>query len=458
MARQPEYGFWAERLKEYESSIAKWRLDECSWADIAVMIQGREGVQCSSSTVRKWWHNRDGDSNETKGSPENEGAEDFERDEIINRQTFRAPLIRSIEDLFRELNIDETEWEVTHFRPNYWEAWGGQDVGVVSLMGVRPQLRRKTVENDPAKMQELFHDLARHLGEQAPGPRPQRPPQRDDEPHLHLMGIVDVHVGMQAWAEETGGNYDVDIACRDAKEASAGLIASVAPYRIERTVVLVGNDNIHIDHLEKGKIGTTTSGTPQDVDSRPAKIFRRAIDMHVQQVEDALAVSEYVDVITVPGNHDEHTSVRLGEVIKAWYRNEPRVTVDSTHTLRKFYPWGDNLLMFTHGLEVTRKREHLAFLMLDEAPDQGIDLREHRHREVITGHNHSKKRLEHAKRIESVSESRGVRIRSLPALTAVDYWHKKQGYAHTRAATGLVYRKSGGVAAEHEWIPKPRNG
>lgn len=140
---------------------------------------------------------------------------------------------------------------------------------------------------------------------------------------------------------------------------------------------------------------------------------------------------------------------KLGEVLEAWYRHDPEVQVLNTPMKRKYYGWGRNVWMFTHGEELRRQRDNLALIFATECPPL-IWTAGDRCREVITGHNHVNLQGKYHPTSE-VSETRAIRVRSLPALTAEDSWHYEEGYKHRRSGTALVYRQSGGVLGIHEF-------
>lgn len=58
------------------------------------------------------------------------------------------------------------------------------------------------------------------------------------------------------------------------------------------------------------------------------KIVEVAGRLHVRTVDAQLREHKRVIVRILPGNHDEHSAVALAYFLLAWYRNEPRVTVD----------------------------------------------------------------------------------------------------------------------------------
>ncbi len=162
----------------------------------------------------------------------------------------------------------------------------------------------------------------------------------------------------------------------------------------------------------------------------------------------------------IPGNHDEQTTYKLGEVLQAWYRNDPRVDVkydveseDEAYwpRRRQYYQYGHNALMFTHGMEYKRKRDPLPLLFATECPP--MIWATTTHREVHTGHNHIRMSGRYQPE-QDVTETRAIITRSLPGLTPEDAWHYQQGYKHAQAGTALVFRRSGGIAGLHEFTPE----
>ena len=66
------------------------------------------------------------------------------------------------------------------------------------------------------------------------------------------------------------------------------------------------------------------------------------------------------------GNHDYHTSVAIAHFLKAWYRNEPRVTVDTSPSLFWFRTFGQNFIAAHHGHET--KAEDMPMKMAAARP------------------------------------------------------------------------------------------
>lgn len=361
--------------------------------------------------------------------------------------------IRSLDDLVEVFAVDLDVWEVSEYKINSWEQHSVQK-GVVPLYQAKARLvRRETPWAEAAR--EVWDDFIRDAREHAPLPtRIERPRllSPGGNPTLAVLAINDPHLGMLAWGKETGAApQDLDIAVEDYGAAVAALLPFARFYPTARILHIVGNDMQHADTAAATgrRGGATTAGTAQDMDTRLAKIFTAARRSAVAAIDAALSIAP-VDVVVVPGNHDHEQSYRLGETLSAWYRNMPEVNIQFSPNKRQFYRYGSNVFMLTHGEEYQRQRDNLPTIFATECPPElwvGAE-----HREILTGHNHRLLEGRYHPTSE-VSETRGIRTRSLPGLTSTDAWHHENGYRHRRAATVLMYRQSGGVAGYHEHNP-----
>lgn len=253
-------------------------------------------------------------------------------------------------------------------------------------------------------------------------------------PHLFEVDVFDAHFGKMCWTEETGNNYDLKIAERIYLNAIDDLLAYAQHFPIERFLLPMGNDFIHIDHYH----GTTTRGTPQDFDTRYAKIIQTAFMALVHAIDKMIEVAP-VDIILVMGNHDKHASYHIARELASWYRLTDAVDVDYTFRDRKYYRYGDTLLGFTHSDEVRSKFQVLPNLMAQEEPKLWAETK---HREWHLGHWHSKAKHERL----PMQEVDGVIIRTLSSISGTDAWHYAKGYHSTRAAEGYLWAHNGGYS------------
>jgi hypothetical protein len=305
-------------------------------------------------------------------------------------------------------------------------------------------------------IEQCVEDMKTHAPRYAPPLGKQHKLVDLAEPTLMEIAIFDPHIGMLAWGKEVGAPYDTDIAVRDYGLAADKLLSYHVHYNVDRVLFLVGNDLLHVDGLAQSvgggaRGGATSAGTPQDIDTRLPRMFTAARRAVVAAIDKARLIAP-VDVLVVPGNHDEQSMYRMGEVLNAWYRLDERVSVIYGPNRRKYYGYPEhkprNALMFVHGEDYRRQRDNLPLQFATECPPE---LWVHStHREIHTGHNHIKMEGRYTP-TSGVDETRGIRTRSLPGLTPEDSWHYKEGYKHRRTASVLFFRASGGVEGLHEF-------
>ena len=375
------------------------------------------------------------------------------REETVTVSGKKFRDVRNLDDLVAFFDVDLDVWEVKswHVGGSEWDQNAEKGIVAQSVKLTAHFVRRPTEERNKAL--EIVWQAVEDMGGHSPA---YTPVDRADslgggDPMLFELAIHDPHFGMLAWGSEVGGDsYDLKIAIQDYRAAVEHLLALARLYNTERILYVVGHDTQHINQtglMQKG--GATAKGTPQDVDGRIAKIFT-AIRRAVVEGIDAARLIAPVDVVVVPGNHDPDEMYKLGEVLSAWYRQDPEVNIQYSANKRQFYSFGANLFLLTHGEEYRRKRESLPLIMATESPKQAwVDST---CREIHTGHNHVNMQGGYYPTAEA-DETRAIRTRSLPGLTATDAWHHENGYRHQRAATALIYRKSGGFAGLHEFKP-----
>lgn len=170
-----------------------------------------------------------------------------------------------------------------------------------------------------------------------------RVPRTTQKDLLAVYPMGDPHIGMFAWAKETGQDFDLGIAERNLVDAADHLI-ELAPPAHAGMVMNLG-DMVHAD----GKSNTTSAGTRLDVDTRWAKVVGVAIRTMRRLIDRALLKHRVVHVISKPGNHDEHTGLLLAMCLAMYYENNPRVQVDTTPDVFSYHRHGKCLIGVTHG-------------------------------------------------------------------------------------------------------------
>lgn len=287
---------------------------------------------------------------------------------------------------------------------------------------VRGQWVKSTLDNE--KREQIMREGLMAATESLPA-LPARKLKGDwNKDLLAVYPIGDPHIGMMAWAEETGDNWDLGIAESMHCQAMDTLVAA-APHT-EKAVIINLGDLLHFDSMEAK---TPRSGHMLDADGRYAKVIRIAVKTLRQCVESALKKHKEVHVISAIGNHDETGALWLALMLEQIYRNEPRVTVDTSPSVFNYYRFGKTLLGVHHGH--TCKPEKLPGVMAaDRAEDWGLS----KHRYWMMGHIHH----------ESKKEYPGCSVESFGTLAGKDAYAANGGWRSERTMQMVVFHKEFG--------------
>lgn len=255
--------------------------------------------------------------------------------------------------------------------------------------------------------------------------KPVKGPKDTDDDLLTIYPLGDPHIGMYAWAQEAGEDFDCDIARQDLVNAM-GYLVDAAPKSRECIVLNVG-DYFHADD--------PTNRTPQnknqlDVDGRWMRVLEMGFFVMIDLISIALKKHEVVRVRSTPGNHDPKSTNPLTLFTRAWYRDEPRVIVEDSMSIHQYQAFGKCLFGFTHGDKIKKPNELGALMAVDcEALWSGSKFRYWLH-----GHFHSKR----------VIEALGCIVEGFRNLAPNDAWHQGEGYRSGRDMNAITYHKEYG--------------
>lgn len=277
--------------------------------------------------------------------------------------------------------------------------------------------------------------------------------------HLLVVDPADVHVGKLSVIESTGSSYDIETAVSKCRKAVANLALKSHAFGIEKIIVILGNDILHVDNGEN----TTTGGTRQDVAGMWYQSFQAAKTMYIGMIEE-LTLYAPVTLVFCPSNHDNKAGYMLVDSVASWFRNNPNVDCgDANRNLsmahRKYIMYGLNLLGFSHGDKA--KEKDLPALMAHEAAQAWGQAR---YRYWHLGHLHHRIRnaytvagpVKHEKDQIGVSVMKSA-IPVDPSMTvyvdyarspsAPDQWHADNGYVSEAAIESFLYHPTRGQVA-----------
>jgi hypothetical protein len=245
-----------------------------------------------------------------------------------------------------------------------------------------------------------------------------------------VFPLPDLHFGLYAFGRETGEDYDLNIAEETNRKAFTRLM--VATPSSEAAVILGLGDLLHADDASNR---TAKSGHALDVDTRHSKVLKTAIQFMIFAAELAMTKHRHVTVRNLPGNHDTHSAMAVTMALWAWFRDNPRITVDDSPSYFWWWRWGQVLLGATHG--DMAKPANLPLVMAASRPE---DWGQTKHRLVLTGHIHTRTAL----------ESGGVIVESFQSTAARDAWHEASGYRAGRSLSAITFHSVDGEIARQK--------
>lgn len=288
----------------------------------------------------------------------------------------------------------------------------------------------KTTQDPTQHRLDALLDAIRDLPDsfrEAHAPKPA--PSHLDADLLCVYPVADVHLGMYAWREETGADYDIKIAERLHTEAIDRLVAA-AP-NAKQSVILGLGDFFHCD---SNLARTGRSGNPLDTDTRWQLVLRVGVRMMRAMIDAALRKHEQVRVVIEIGNHDDYSAVMLSMALEAFYDRDDRVTVDTSPEPFHWHRFGKCLIGVTHGDQA--KIEQLPGLM---AAMRAADWGQTKHRYWYTGHIHN----------EKVREFPGCVVEAFRSLAPADAWAHRAGYRADRDMRVDVLHREHGRITRH---------
>jgi len=239
------------------------------------------------------------------------------------------------------------------------------------------------------------------------------------DPVLYEISLPDIHYGKITDEGPEAIEEHYMQAIIDLHRKADGL-------EIDRFLLPVGNDGLNSEGMSRA----TTKGTPQQDSMRWRQSFRGYWHLVTKAIE-YLAQFAPVDVVVVQGNHDFERMFYVGEVLDALYHNNKNITIDNGLDSRKYYEYGINMIMFTHGDK--EKSAELPLLIATEQPEMWSRAKV---REIHCGHKHK----------EMLNEYMGTKVRFIPSICANDNWHKTQGYVGTlRCGQAFIWSKNRGL-------------
>lgn len=249
------------------------------------------------------------------------------------------------------------------------------------------------------------------------------------DPHCLTIDIADLHIGKHSAIEETGTEYNSEIAIKRAKDGLQGLL-NYATVPFDKVVFVIGNDIMHYDNARQ----TTTSGTHVGGEAHWSRMFNQACETTVTLIETALTVAP-VHIVYCPSNHDYVLGYALAQYVGVWFRNCKDVTIDNSIEHQKFFLYGKNMMMFDHG--DGHKEIHAPYIMATKRP---VMWAEAIHRYNYKHHLHHKQQI----KWQTGKDHTGVTVEFLRSPSPPDSWHDRNGYINSQAVEAFIHHPENG--------------
>ena len=288
-------------------------------------------------------------------------------------------------------------------------------------------------KNEGPQLEDLFKPILKELKGYSPKfKKIKRKPVED--PHCIVFDPADIHVGKLAVESETGEIYNIEKAVAQIDEGIEGLISKAFGFNIDKVVLVIGNDCLHIDNPKR----QTTSGTPQDTAGMWHEAFTGAKTMYVRAIERLLSIAD-VHVIFNPSNHDYMSGFMLAQTIEAYFRWSKNVTFDVSINHRKYFSYGVNMIGTSHGDGA--KLADTPLLMATENPQMWNDCP---YRYIYLHHIHHKQ----THKFMSGKDFIGVTAEYIRTPSPSDSWHHRNGYVGAKKAIeAFIHSKENGQVA-----------
>lgn len=308
--------------------------------------------------------------------------------------------IKTLEELISKCNIDTTIWKIDRYIQNYW---GNSKTPHWQVKAWLSKITEKEV------FQQSFQDfLSTYTVKHYSYPLCVQNPLL--EKTCLIINKQDEHINKL----DIQGNNSMD----DRWKVSHGRIKEIVhevkrSSYLQKIIYIVGSDQFNSEWTK-----ATVKGTPQENVLPYQDSFQKVCDFELLTIKELLLHSDEVEVVYVSGNHDEYVGWHLISWLKAYLKDEQRITFDISPRYRKYAKFGSSAIMFNHG--DVMKAEQLASVFPQEFKGSWSDCE---FQYIFTGDKHN----------EMSKDIQGIQWYQLSALsTAISLWDDKRGYSNSR--------------------------
>ena len=288
---------------------------------------------------------------------------------------------------------------------------------------------------DAEEQERLLREAVDAFKDELPRVKPTKAPAlRSNDALANCYILTDYHLGMLSWPEETGGEWNTELAENLLTKWFGAAIAQ-SPRAAVGVMAQLG-DFLHFD----GKVPETpASKHALDADTRFPLLVRVAIRALRAVITMMLKKYPQVHIVIADANHDPASAIWMREWMAAHFEHEPRVKVDTSANTFYCFEWGATSVFFHHGHRVRPKSVDAAFAAT--------------FRKVFGRTTNSYAHTGHMHHFEG-KETALMKIEQHPTLAAKDAHAASHGWMASRSASVITYHKKFGEVGRVTLTPE----
>src|SRR5579885_3101331 len=323
--------------------------------------------------------------------------------------------IRTLEELIEKGKIDTEKWNIDRYVQNYWG--NGND----PHWQVKAFLSQKTKEGN---FHKSFLDFLKTYTPEPPTLRPQPFAPTKPLPNACLLvNKQDEHMNKF----DINGNNDIGSRFNTIYQRLYTILAQATiAVNLEQIVYIIGSDQFNSEWTK-----ATTRGTPQENMLPYQEAFQQICDFEIEIIRLLEEFCPFIQVVYIPGNHDEYVGWHLIHWLQAYYKEHHLVHFDISPKYTKYVSYGGSAMMFNHGDAI--KPEKLAGMFPIMYREKWSEASNYY---IFTGDKHH----------EVSKDIHGIKFYQLPALSnARSLWDEKNGHTCSPAelTAFLIEEKQG---------------
>jgi len=317
--------------------------------------------------------------------------------------------IKTLEDLIRVGKIDTNIWNIDKYIQNFW----GDKFQVKAFLSKK------------SEQQNFTNEFIKFLSQYKPNKKSYTSNKiiKKDNTSCIVINKQDLHCNKQ---DLNGGN-DISKRFMEVKYTIENTLnKAITTSNLDKIYYIVGSDEFNSEWTNM-----TTKGTPQSNIMSYHDSFKAICEFEIDIIESLLETGAEVEVIYIPGNHDEYVGWHLINFLECEFQDTNQISFDSSTDYTKYRRYGNSAIMFNHGDAI--KPEKLAQIFPVEFSTEWGKCENFY---IMIGdrhHNHYK-------------DLNGIEFYQLPAMSkASSSWDKKNGYTASKSkmVTFVISNKNG---------------